>query len=203
MPYKISDRNGTPPRSRPPSAASGSGTGWSGRASGRVRSAPRSAPGILTTIGRHIHEYPPFDVYAKALAELFHRHELTANEWEKTQSRIYPLLDQYQRDGYASLRHTAATGRVPLASGLLNGKYPPGTAFAANDVRSHMGAERLAHDLAEVERLKKTEVPAGIPMANWAMAWCLKDPLVASVIGGCKNPGQVKANAQAAALVAK
>ena len=39
-------------------------------------------------------------------------------------------------------------------------------------------------------------------MANWAMAWCLQDPLVASVIGGCKNPEQVKANAQAAALLA-
>ena len=51
---------------------------------------------------------PPFDVYAKALDELFRRHELTASEWEKTQSKIYPILDQYQRDGYASLYHTAA-----------------------------------------------------------------------------------------------
>jgi len=92
-------------------------------------------------------------------------------------------------------------GRVPLASGLLTGKYPPGTTFAANDVRSQMGAERLEHDLAEVERLQTTEVPAGVSMANWAMAWCLQDPLVSSVICGCKNPAQVQANAQAAELV--
>jgi aryl-alcohol dehydrogenase-like predicted oxidoreductase len=39
-------------------------------------------------------------------------------------------------------------------------------------------------------------------MANWAMAWCLKDPLVATVIGGCKNPDQVRTNASAAELVA-
>ena len=50
----------------------------------------------------------PFDVYAKALDELFRRHELTASEWEKTESKIYPILDQYQRDGYASLYHIAA-----------------------------------------------------------------------------------------------
>ena len=62
---------------------------------------------ILKTVERQIREYTPFDVYAKALDELFRRHELTASEWEKTESKIYPILDQYQRDGYASLYHTA------------------------------------------------------------------------------------------------
>jgi len=94
-------------------------------------------------------------------------------------------------------------GRVPLASGLLTGKYKAGATFAANDVRSNFSAEKMQRDLAEVERLQKTEVPAGVSMANWAMAWCLQDPLVSSVICGCKNPGQVKANAQAAELVAE
>src|SRR5208282_2810887 len=46
-------------------------------------------PDILHTIDRHIREYTPFDVYAKALEELFRRHELTASEWEKTDSKIY------------------------------------------------------------------------------------------------------------------
>jgi aryl-alcohol dehydrogenase-like predicted oxidoreductase len=93
-------------------------------------------------------------------------------------------------------------GRVPLASGLLTGKYKPGATFAANDVRSKFDAEKMQRDLAEVERLQKEEVPSGVPMANWAMAWCLQDPLVSSVICGCKNPEQVKANASAAELVA-
>ena len=65
-------------------------------------------PEILSTVERHIRDYTPFDVYTKALDELFRRHELTASEWEKTQSKINPILDQYQRDGYASLYHTAA-----------------------------------------------------------------------------------------------
>ena len=65
-------------------------------------------PDILATVERHIRDYTPFDVYAKALDELFRRHELTASEWEKSESKIYPILDQYQRDGYASLYHTAS-----------------------------------------------------------------------------------------------
>jgi len=93
-------------------------------------------------------------------------------------------------------------GRVPLASGLLTGKYKAGATFAANDVRSKMDEEKLKRDLAEVARLQTEEVPAGVPMANWAMAWCLRDPLVSSVICGCKNPAQVRANAGAAELVA-
>jgi aryl-alcohol dehydrogenase-like predicted oxidoreductase len=94
-------------------------------------------------------------------------------------------------------------GRVPLASGLLTGKYKQGATFPANDVRSKMDAEKIQRDLAEVERLQKTEVPAGVSMANWAMAWCLQDPLVSAVVCGCKNPEQVKANASAAELAAE
>jgi len=103
---------------------------------------------------------------------------------------------------HARQNNLGIIGRVPLASGLLTGKYKPGATFAANDVRANFDAEKLKRDLAEVGRLQKTEVPPGVSMANWAMAWCLQDPLVASVIGGCKNPEQVKANAQAAALLA-
>jgi aryl-alcohol dehydrogenase-like predicted oxidoreductase len=104
---------------------------------------------------------------------------------------------------HARENHLGIIGRVPLASGLLTGKYKAGATFAANDVRSKLDGERLQRDLAEVARLQKEELPAGIPMANWSMAWCLRDPLVASVICGCKNPEQVRANAQAAALVAE
>ena len=90
---------------------------------------------------------------------------------------------------------------MPLASGLLSGKYKPGATFAANDVRATFDAEKMQRDLAEVERLQKEEVPAGVPMAKWAMAWCLKNPVVTALIPGCKDPEQVKANASAAELV--
>jgi len=56
-------------------------------------------------------------------------------------------------------------------------------------------------NLAEVERLQREEVSAGVPMAKWAMAWCLRDPIVTTLIPGCKNPEQVRANASAADFV--
>jgi aryl-alcohol dehydrogenase-like predicted oxidoreductase len=102
---------------------------------------------------------------------------------------------------HAEKNRLGILARVPLASGLLSGKYKPGATFPANDVRSAIDAEKIKRDLAEVERLQKEEVSAGVPMAQWAMAWCLKNPVVTALIPGCKNPEQVKANASAAELV--
>ena len=136
--------------------------------------------------------------------------ELQAREAAKSGAEtlqvFYNRLDRRPEQLYfphARENHLGIIGRVPLASGLLTGKYKPGATFPANDVRSKMDAEKMKRDLAEVEHLQKEEVPAGVPMANWAMAWCLRDPLVSSVICGCKNPEQVRANANAAKLVAK
>lgn len=71
-------------------------------------------PEILKTIERHTREYRPFEVYAKALQEFFRGHELTVDEWERTQSRIYPILDQYQREGYGALMKIARRYRGAL-----------------------------------------------------------------------------------------
>ena len=48
---------------------------------------------ILRVIERHTREYTPFEVYARAMAAFFRAHELTVSEWEKTESRMYPVLD--------------------------------------------------------------------------------------------------------------
>jgi aryl-alcohol dehydrogenase-like predicted oxidoreductase len=116
----------------------------------------------------------------------------------------YNRLDQRPEQMYfphAEKNRLGILARVPLASGLLSGKYKPGATFPANDVRSAIDAEKMKRDLAEVERLQREEVSAGMPMAKWAMAWCLKNPVVTAVIPGCKNPEQVRANASAAELV--
>lgn len=65
-------------------------------------------PEILRIIERHTREYTPFEVYAKALQEYFKGHELTAGEWELAGpdnggSRMYPVLDQYQKEAYQAL----------------------------------------------------------------------------------------------------
>jgi aryl-alcohol dehydrogenase-like predicted oxidoreductase len=91
--------------------------------------------------------------------------------------------------------------RVPLASGFLSGKYRAGTTFTnKDDVRSRHNADEVQARLEEVAEIASSEVPAGVDMAAWALAWCLKHPAVTCVIPGCKSPEQVDANADAAEL---
>ena len=57
--------------------------------------------------------------------------------------------------------------RVPLASGLLSGKYKPGATFDnPEDVRAQRDPADLQRQLAEVERIRAEEVPPGVPMAG-------------------------------------
>ena len=58
---------------------------------------------VLKVIERHTRNYLPFEVYAKALQAYFSNYEETAGDWERNTSRMYPILDQYQRDGYGAL----------------------------------------------------------------------------------------------------
>ena len=91
--------------------------------------------------------------------------------------------------------------RIPLASGFLSGKYKPGAQFtAARDLRSHWERERIEERLRQVEQIQQEEVPDGVPMAPWALAWCLQHAAVACVIPGCKTVEQVESNASAADL---
>jgi superfamily II DNA or RNA helicase len=59
---------------------------------------------ILTVIQRHAKVYTPFEVYAKSLHELVKDEKPGAQEWEKTSSKIYPILSAYQRQHYHSLK---------------------------------------------------------------------------------------------------
>jgi len=88
--------------------------------------------------------------------------------------------------------------RVPLASGYLSGKYRPGHTFDANEVRGkwHDPIDR-DNSLREVEKIAQTELPEGMDMATWALAWCLRNAAITSVIPGCKSGAQVRANAAA------
>jgi aryl-alcohol dehydrogenase-like predicted oxidoreductase len=104
------------------------------------------------------------------------------------------LLQSCQRQDLGLL------ARVPLASGLLSGKYKPGTHFKEGDVRSTHDQKKTEERLREVQRIIETEVPKGTDMARWALAWCLNHDAVACVIPGCKNVEQVESNAAAAAL---
>lgn len=116
--------------------------------------------------------------------------QVVHNRLDRRAERLhFPFV---RRDGLGVL------ARVPLASGLLSGKYRPDSHFPPNDVRSRMRPEILQQELDEVDRIRRQEVPPGVPMASWAIAWCLANPLVSAVIPGCKSEAQVRANAAAA-----
>jgi aryl-alcohol dehydrogenase-like predicted oxidoreductase len=89
--------------------------------------------------------------------------------------------------------------RVPLASGFLSGKYNKESKFTGSDVRS-IRQDDMAKLMEEVAKIK-SEIPQGTPMAQWALAWCLRHPAVTCVIPGCKTVEQVESNAMAADLL--
>ena len=95
----------------------------------------------------------------------------------------------------------------PLAQGVLTGKYMPGQAPAADSraASDTMGGfiDRLMTDevLSAVQQLKPLADEAGCSMAQFALAWVLREPNVASAIIGASRPEQVTDNAAASGLV--
>jgi len=78
---------------------------------------------VLSILEKQVVEYPPYDVYLKALEQFFLGHEPTATEWEKGSSKLYPQLARYQQDGYHNLLRIAAEHRGAfLCDGVGLGK---------------------------------------------------------------------------------
>lgn len=117
---------------------------------------------------------------------------------------VYNRLDRAPENGVfpsCIAQDLGVLARVPLASGYLSGKYQPGDTFDdPQDVRSHRDPDDVQAKLREVQQIQATEVPEGVDMAAWALAWCLQHPAVTCVIPGCKTVGQVESNASAADL---
>jgi aryl-alcohol dehydrogenase-like predicted oxidoreductase len=103
--------------------------------------------------------------------------------------------------------------RVPLASGLLSGKYTRETTFAPDDHRT-FNRHGESFDVGEtfagvpfevgldaVEELRPL-VPDGATLAQLALRWILMHDAVSTVIPGARSPEQARANAAAAALPA-
>jgi len=94
----------------------------------------------------------------------------------------------------------------PLGQGVLTGKYRPGVAppadsRAANPQMNGWIDQLLAPNLLEaVEKLRPLADAAGCSMAQFALAWVLREPNVASAIVGASRPEQVSDNAKASGL---
>ena len=120
---------------------------------------------------------------------------------------LQPLYNLVDRDFEKTLQPLCVEeeiGVIPyysLAAGFLTGKYTTSNPFPKTDVRSTFDEERFRQWLVELEEIRKNELPAGVPMAQWALAWCLRNPLVSCAIPGCKNLAQLEINASAAKLI--
>ena len=136
------------------------------------------------------------------------RHHLHKPVTEQPQ---YNLLHRARVEGeYARLYRDLGLGTTiwsPLASGLLTGKYNAGI---PPDSRGTLKgyewlAERLSNpaQIAVVARLVPIAGDLGCTLAQLALAWCLKNPNVSTVITGASRPAQVTENMQAIAVVPK
>ena len=108
---------------------------------------------------------------------------------------------------YASLYAEFGLGTTiysPLASGLLTGKYndgiPEGTRASLRGyewLRERFVGEEAKHKIIKVRKLTSIASELGISMAQLAIAWCLKNPHVSTVIIGASRPEQVRENMKA------
>jgi len=95
----------------------------------------------------------------------------------------------------------------PLASGLLSGKYAKG--IPSGSRATLPGYEWLRKNVItseNVEKAKQLEPVArdlGCTLAQLALAWCMKNPNVSTVITGASRPEQVSENMKALEVAPK
>lgn len=78
---------------------------------------------VIEVITRQTRLYTPFDVYAKSLQEYFSGRELTATQWDESQSKMFHFLDRYQQEAYwAMMKIARQYGGAFLCDGVGLGK---------------------------------------------------------------------------------
>ncbi|HEX8172145.1 MAG TPA: aldo/keto reductase [Thermoanaerobaculia bacterium] len=102
---------------------------------------------------------------------------------------LFPLA---QRKGYGII------ARVPLASGLLSGKFRPDTVFPKDDVRQNfLTPRRLEEVLPRVDEAKSIIGGTARSLSEGALRFILANEAVSTAIPGARNVRQVEANASA------
>lgn len=126
---------------------------------------------------------------------------------------IFNLFRQHVSDEVfekASNKNVAIIVRVPLASGLLTGKFSENTVFSPNDHRNYnangekfnVGETFSGIEFSEGVKMAKEmseQMPDG-HMAQWALRWILDHPAVTTVIPGASKVSQVNKNMEASFL---
>ena len=95
----------------------------------------------------------------------------------------------------------------PLGAGLLTGKYNNG--IPADSRGALQGYEWLREKFTDQEALEKVKLlgklaeDIGVPLSKMAIAWCLKNPNVSTVITGASRVEQMHENMKALDVVEK
>jgi len=128
-----------------------------------------------------------------------------------------PQYNMFHRDRvekeFAPLYETVGLGLTtwsPLASGLLTGKYnngdPGGMRTSLKDyewLREQFETAEARNRLAKVKKLATVADDLGTTLPCLALAWCLKNPNVSTVITGASKPKQIEENMKAGEVVDK
>ncbi len=141
--------------------------------------------------------------------QIARREHLVPPQMEQPQYNMFHR-DRFEKE-YDRLYREIGLGTTiwsPLASGLLSGKYNQG--FPQDSRVNLPGYEWLRQifespeaqaNVEKVKRLAPVAQEVGGSMAQLALAWCLKNPNVSSVITGASKPEQVRENMQALDLL--
>ena len=151
-------------------------------------------------------EWPAGDILAAI--EIAERHHLHKPVMEQSQYNLFHrerLEVEYTRlfsdYGYGM------TTWSPLASGLLTGKYNKGIPDGSRATLPHYEwlKESVTDQakLAKVSQLQNVAGDLGVPLAQMALAWILKNPNVSTVITGASKLQQVKENMKAMDVVSQ
>ncbi len=144
----------------------------------------------------------------RAAYEIAERHHLHKPVMEQPQYNLF-ARDKVEKE-FARLYGDIGLGLTtwsPLSSGLLTGKYKDG--IPADSRAALKGYEWIAErvtdagKIAQVEKLRPIAGDLGCTISQLALAWCLKNPNVSTVITGASRVSQVQENMNALEVVPK
>jgi len=127
--------------------------------------------------------------------------EIINRGWGNALQVLYNVLNQEPAQELFPLAKQKGYGiiaRVPLASGLLSGKFRPETTFATDDVRQNfLTAKRLEEAAPRIDEMKSIIGGASKSLAEAALQFVLAEEAVSTTIPGARNARQVEMNVAA------
>ena len=116
----------------------------------------------------------------------------------RMEAEVFPYC---QRNGIGVMAYGS------LAYGLLTGAFTEDTTFEPNDWRANgiafgqpiLGGDNFRHNVGLVRRLRdEVAVPLGLTVAQLALAWVVRNPIVSTAMVGARVPAEIEENVEAA-----